>query len=727
MSTRRNAVLRAVGIVVVIGLWLVVAGIGGPAIGKLSSVQSNDSTAFLPEGAESVRASELAAGFVQDTSLPAFVIFSSDAAITPEQLAAWQQFAAALPSVPVVDDEHDWGLVGDYLAAPQIPVVPSDDGLAGLVVVPLLQENATARDAEGDSAIGAVVDTIRQSALDNAAGAQANVAGPAGLITDLTKAFGGIDGILLLVALGAVLIILLLVYRALAIPFVVLFTSVSALAFAGWMVYLLADADVLLLNGQSQGILFILVVGAATDYGLLLVARFREELTHTESVVDAVRRSWLGCVEPILASAGTVIIGLLCLLLSDLQSNQSLGPVGAIGIAASVVAALTLLPAILLTGRWLFWPRIPRVGTAVEGAEKKGLWGRVAGLVGTHPRRVWAITAVILAAFCLAIPTFKASGTDQTDVFLTDVDSVAGQAALAAHFPGGSGDPILVIAPETALDDVVAAVGSVDGLSGDPVPTVDRASGQTLVVDGRVELQLTAASAETDQAEQTVRDLRAALHALPEGSEILVGGTTAVQLDTLETSQRDLGVIIPTVLIAVFIVLVLLLRALVAPLLLMLCTVLSFGTALGVAALVFNNLFDFPGADPAVPLFAFIFLVALGIDYSIFLMTRAREEVALHGNTVGVQRAVRVTGGVITSAGVVLAATFSALAVIPILFLAQIAFIVAFGVLLDTLVVRTLLVPALVIDVGKKAWWPIEPKPRRHQRTSAPEPVAAGK
>jgi RND superfamily putative drug exporter len=343
--------------------------------------------------------------------------------------------------------------------------------------------------------------------------------------------------------------------------------------------------------------------------------------------------------------------------------------------------------------------------------------------VARHPRRFWAITVVGLAIACLFVPTLKASGTAQTDVFLTDVDSIAGQQALTDHFPGGSGNPVVIIAPEAAAQQVVSTVAEVDGISGAPaVVTAGGAGPQAsgappLVINGQVQIQATlSAVADGEDAENTVRAVRDAVHAIPEyGGQVLVGGNTAIQIDTVDTSARDLRVIIPVILGAVLIVLILLLRSLIASLLLVFATVLSFGAALGVSALVFNHLFDFPGADPAVPLFAFVFLVALGIDYSIFLMTRAREEVAFYGPHDGVMRGLRVTGGVITSAGIVLAATFAALSVIPILFLAQIAFIVAFGVLLDTFIVRTLLVPALAIDMGWFTWWPVRPKPTKHQ------------
>ncbi len=734
----RRAVLRAVGLIGVVAVWLVVAGFGGPAIGSLSSVQSNNQETYLPAGAESVAATEAARAFDDSGSLPAFIVFTTSGAVaTGPQLAAWAGYARSLAGRPVTADrDGDLGTVGDYLVggpAAEIPFIPSEDGSAALVVVPLSEERVTTVDADGDDPLGHVIDALRAAGeaivADGGTGGAVHIAGPAGLIADLGAAFAGIDGMLLLVALSAVLLILVLVYRAVALPFVVLFTSICALASAGGIVYLLADNGVLTLNGQSQGILFILVVGAATDYGLLLVSRYREELTRIDSTWTAIRRAWRACLGPIAASAGTVIIGLLCLLLSDLNSNKDLGPIGAIGIASSFAAALTLLPALLMAGRWLFWPRIPRVAEHVDGRHaitqraEPGLWEKISVFVARHPRRIWVITTIVLAAACAFVPTLKASGTSQTDVFLTDVDSIAGQEALSGHFPGGSGNPVVIIAPESIATEVIGAVGAVGGIAGEPAMVTAAGTGPQsagmppLVVDGMVQIQATlSAAADSEDAEQTVRAVRAVAHAVP-GADggVLVGGTTAVMVDTTDTSARDLKVIIPVVLVAVLVVLILLLRSLIAALLLVAATLLSFGSALGVSALMFNHIFDFPGADPAVPLFAFVFLVALGIDYSIFLMTRAREEVALHGPRDGVMRGLAVTGGVITSAGVVLATTFAALAVIPLLFMAQIAFIVAFGVLLDTFVVRTLLVPAAAIDMGWFTWWPVRPRPTRHQ------------
>ncbi len=517
------------------------------------------------------------------------------------------------------------------------------------------------------------------------------VTGPAGFVADLVTAFGGIDTVLLLVALGAVLVILAVVYRSPILPFIVILTAVLALTLAGLVVYELAAADVLTLNGQSQGILSILVVGAAVDYSLLVVARYREELRLVRSTTTALRRAVRASVEPIAASAGTVVAGLLCLLLSDLSSNRSLGPVAAIGIAAAFVAALTLLPALLLVAgqrsRALFWPRMPRYdadhaaheAAAAEASPESedrvsidghGVWSRVASFVGRHDRRVWIVTALVLAACAAFVPTLDAEGTGDSEVFLADVDSVAGE-ALTAHFEGVSAQPATVIAPEADLDAVVTAAEGTDGVAA-ATPVTDQpavapgapAQGDPLVVvDGQVRVDVTTeAPSDSQEAVQTVSALRDAVHEV--SPEAVVGGAAAERLDTQLAGQRDLRVIVPVVLVVILLILVLLLRSVLAPVLLMLANVLSFGAALGVAALVFNHVLDFPGADPAVPLYAFCFLVALGVDYSIFLMTRVREESLRVGTRRGVLRGLAVTGSVITSAGVVLAATFAALGII---------------------------------------------------------------
>lgn len=686
--------------------WFAGAGLGGPLFGKIDEVSSNDSTAYLPDSADATAVQKVLGDFSGENAIPAIAIFTSDTTLTEAQLAS---ITAALDKAPTVEG------VTDNLS----PAIPSEDGLAAQAFIPI----------DADSDIGEVVMTLSdQLKADVADGVTVAITGPAGFTADLISGFAGIDGLLLGVALLAVFVILILVYRSLLLPVVVLSTSLFALCVALLTVWWLAKWGVLLLSGQTQGILFILVIGAATDYSLLFVARFREEMRVTQDKGQATIRAWKGSLEPILASGGTVIAGLLCLLLSDLKSNSTLGPVAALGIVFAMLAALTLLPALLFTfGRAVFWPRRPRfepdVVEAEHGMPQKGLWAGLARFVRKRPRAIWIATTLILLVGAVGVTQLKADGVAQSELVLGTSEARDGQAALGEHFPGGSGSPAFVLTPEAKQKEVADILLAHDGISSVSISAKDSVTGSATVtadgivaqgppgveppaptvVDGHVLLQATLTdAADSAAAAETVRDLRVELA----GTDALVGGVTATAIDTNDASIHDRNLIIPLILVVILLILMLLLRSVVAPVLLILTTVLSFGTAMGVSALVFNGVFNFPGADAAVPLFGFVFLVALGIDYNIFLMTRVREESIKHGTRHGVLRGLAITGGVITSAGLVLAATFAALSVIPILFLVQLAFIVAFGVLLDTFVVRTLLVPALTYDIGPAIWWP---------------------
>lgn len=689
-------------------VWFAGAGIGGPYFGKVSEVSSNDPTAYLPESADATQVRKLLTEFSDSDTIPAIVVFAGEAQLSTTELDG---ISAQLTDLAGTDG------IADGIS----PALPSKDGKAVQAFVPI-DSNAELSDV-----VGALGDSLRSAAPP---GVSVYVTGPAGFSADLSAAFSGIDGLLLGVALIAVFVILIIVYRSLLLPVAVLSTSMFALCVALLTVWWLAKAGVILLSGQTQGILFILVIGAATDYSLLYVARFREELRITTDKWQATMRAVRASLEPIAASGGTVIAGLLCLLLSDLKSNSTLGPVAAIGIVFAMLAALTLLPALLFAfGRAAFWPRRPKYEPAVvaeeHGVPKHGVWAKLAGLIRKRPRAIWVTTAIVLAVGALGVTQLNAVGVPQSDLVIGSSEARDGQAALGEHFPGGSGSPAQVVVPEGDLQaaaDTLLAHSGIDGVS---VVSKDSPSGSApvtaegisafgppgtpapapTVVEGDVMLQATlTAAADSDAAADTVRELRTELADTVPGA--LVGGVTATAIDTNTASIHDRNLIIPVVLAVILVILMLLLRSVVAPILLVLTTVLSFGTALGVSALVFNGIFQFPGADPAVPLFGFIFLVALGIDYNIFLMTRVREESVKHGTRDGIIRGLTITGGVITSAGLVLTATFAALAVIPILFLVQIAFIVAFGVLIDTFIVRSLLVPALTYDIGKKIWWP---------------------
>jgi RND superfamily putative drug exporter len=700
----RTRMTRAFALILVLLVWFGLAGVGGPLVGRLSEVQKNDNASFLPKSAESTEVGKLAARFSSADTLPYFVVVEREAGLKPSDAGAVKDFITGIPSLPF--DIKGYSL-GTYLAAPPAAAIPSQDGKALLVPV-LLNSKKAAETIGSSSPLFEGAKALRASAATmlTRSGLVVYVTGPGGVLADFVTAFAGIDGILLFVALGVVFFILLVVYRSPILPIAVLMTAVFGLAVAAMVIYPLAKNDIIGLNGQSQGILSILVVGGATDYSLLLVSRYREELHQHPSKWVAMRVAWRAAVQPIAASAATVILGLLCLLLSLLGSTRGLGPIGALGIAGALVASLTFLPAVLLLfGRRIFWPIVPRVDHvhAEDSVGRRGIWGRVAAMVGRHPRRTWVLTLVVLLACAAFVPTLKAGGVTQSQLFLNKVESVAGQEVLARHFPAGSGSPVDIITPEAKAAQALAEVKSVNGVAS---AFVGQAPGTPpKVVDGNVLIQATLTpAADSPDAEVVVEQLRIRLDRV--GPDLLVGGSTAINLDVRQASERDLRVVIPAILAVVFIVLMLLLRSLVAPVILVVANVISFAATLGVAALVFNHVLGFPGSDPATPLYAFVFLVALGIDYSIFLMTRVREETAELGTRPGIIVGLAVTGGVITSAGIVLAATFSALSIIPILFLVQIAFIVAFGVLLDTLVVRSLLVPAFTYEVGRRIWWP---------------------
>ncbi|MES2876269.1 MAG: MMPL family transporter [Patescibacteria group bacterium] len=720
---------------VLIFVWLGVSGVGGPYFGKIEEVSEVDLTAFLPKSAEATKVADKLGDFISSDTLATIIVFQAkgDVALSDAQQS---QIKTATETIAATD-----GVEGDVS-----PPLISEDGKAAFVVANASTEVGL------EPVVGGIREQLKEEPLE---GVSFYATGPAGFAADLNVAFAGIDGILLLTALAVVFFILIVVYRSALLPVIVLLTSIFALSASILIVFTLAKLGLVELNGQVQGILFILVIGAATDYSLLYVSRYREALYINKHRWSATAEAYKGAFEPILASGGTVIVGLLCLLLSDLASNKALGPVGSIGIFMSMLSALTFLPAaLLLTGRKAFWPVVPRASEAARKEHKRklerGVWHRVGEFVKAHPRPTWVLTAMGLVVLALFAPQLKADGVAQSDLILGYSEAREGQKVLGRHFPDGSGSPAFLTVKESEMDGVVTAaddtfgVESVsavaDGVENGFLPVGEYAaeieasirmriqtqadqSGQALPVDalvaqanpfkdatkivsdGEVLLQVTLTDdPNSAAAKQTIERLRTNVQAVSESA--MVGGATAAQLDTTNASIRDRAVIIPVVLVAITIILSLLLRSLIAPILLLLTTVLSFGSTLGVAALLFNGVWGFPGADPSVILYAFVFLVALGIDYNIFLMTRVREESLKNGTAKGVIKGLVVTGGVITSAGIVLAATFAALGVIPILFLFQLAFIVAFGVLLDTFIVRSLLVPALIKDIGPIVWWP---------------------
>ena len=687
----------ALSILVVI-TWFLITGVFGPLFGKLSTVQENNNSSFLPKGAEATLAADEISKFTAGTAFnfPTLVLLEGE--LSPEALTKVNAHLESIRSLTLAGTE---ATVGDYLLKNQ-PIVafPSQDNGAILINIPLDGETIGKLLPNEEPVLPALIEALREDMKEFASEVNLDpyVTGPGGLLGDLFGAFGSIDTTLLLTTLGVVAFILIFVYRSPVLWIIPLVSAIFALSLAGGVVYLLAKADIIDVDGQSQGILSILVVGAATDYALLLIARYREELHHHEDRFDAMRAAYKGVWEPILASGSTVAISLLMLLFSQLSNSAGLGPVGAIGIAASVVTILTLLPALLLIfGRWIFWPRTPKS----DGIDEMtgGLWSTIAERVAKNPRKSWVITGSALLILAFFSTTLRADGIGTVDTFVSKPESVVGQSLLQKHFPGGEGDPTQIVIAADKVSAVTDAVSKAPGVT-EIVP-----ANQGRIVGGKTILHVTLDEApDSVEAGRYIPAIREA--AKSADSSALVGGTSAVYFDVRTANDRDNKTIIPIILVVITIILGLLLRSIVSAIVLLGTVVLSYFATLGVCALMFNHAFGFAGGDNSFPLFAFIFLVALGIDYNIFLMTRVREESAKHGTREGVIKGVAVTGGVITSAGIVLAATFAVLGLIPLVPLAELGFAVAFGVLLDTIIVRSILVPALAHEIGPKIWWP---------------------
>ncbi len=710
---------RSRGVYIVAALaafWFLFGAAGGSYQGKLGQVQKNDQAAYLPNSAESTKVNDEAQKFQPVQTIPGFIVYERAGGLTAADKAKIGADAQAFRGIR--------GVAGDQVRPPAY----SDSGEVANVAVPLIGKRGDVS-VDGDDLVKVEKNVLKTARKDAPDGIVIHSAGAGGLLVAFIDAFSGIDGALLLAAGIVVILILLVVYRSPVLWFFPLFSATLALGAAALIIYPLAKHNVLTLNGQSQGILSVLVIGAGTDYALLLVSRYREELHNYESRVAAMTRAWRGAAPPIAASATTVIIGLLCLTLGELNSDRSLGPVCAIGIACTLAVMLTFLPVFLvLFGRWVFWPRVPHVDHQADVATH-GAWGRFAAALGRHPRRRWVAGTIVLLACLAGIATLKTAGLTVTDSFTTNPDAVQGQKVFDRNFSQGNGAPANITAAADKVDAVLAAVAKVPGVDDSPgsvcvapdytkiaqavksgqVPNLTGCAPSSLQVqpvDSRILVDANLKDRyDTRQATDTVKRIRSAVHAIPD-AKALVGGSTAVNYDTLQASRHDRNLIIPIVLLVILLVLGLVLRAILAPLLLIASVVLSFCATLGVSALVFNHIFHFANADPAFPLFAFVFLVALGIDYNIFLMTRVREETLRFGTRDGIVRGLAVTGGVITSAGVVLAATFVVLGVLPIVFLAELGFAVAFGVLLDTILVRSIVVPALSHDIGRRIWWP---------------------
>ncbi|WP_210650298.1 MMPL family transporter [Nocardioides sp. SYSU D00065] len=677
---------------IVLAAALVLTGVMGGFSTQLTEVQDNEASSWLPESAESTKVLEALSETVDPNDIPTLVVYHREGGLTDDDLAAMEADGEEIAALDGVTDDGVLSPAAAEAASAQgapVPTLVSEDGEVAYLYFVLNFG------ADGWNAIPDAADEIRDIAVLD--GGEVHLAGFGGQAADSAEAFEGIDTDLILITLGVVVVILLFTYRSPVLWLLPIVCAVVANTIATGLVYLLAKHAGLTVNGQSQAILSILVIGAGTDYALLLVARYREELRRHEDRHEAMAFALHRAAPAIFASAATVAVGMLCLSFAELNSTAGLGPVNAIGVAVTMLVMVTLLPALLvICGRWVFWPKRPAFRSAEPTSN--GLWARVGRAISHRPRRVWVVTTGLLLIACLGLFRLDTSGLSTEDSYTKEFDSIKGQRLLTEHDLSDNSNTLQVVAGADQAADVAAALGGIDGLgeAGEVQPLSDGRAWFEATIDA--DISSSTATNIVEQAREAVDDV--------EGADALVGGGSAFILDTKIASERDSWVIMPLVLLVVLLILIGLLRSLLAPLILMATVVLSFGAALGISALLFEYVFGFAGSDPGFPLFAFVFLVALGIDYNIFLMTRVREETATYGTRRGSLIALASTGGVITSAGIVLAATFLVLGSLPLVFLAELGVAVALGVMLDTMIVRSVLVTALNLDLGGKIWWP---------------------
>ncbi|MFG1995615.1 MMPL family transporter [Actinoplanes sp. NPDC048988] len=683
----------------VIGLWIALAAVMVPLSGKLSSVTSDKAVDALPASAESTEVAVL------EESLPGaedntFVfVYHRAGGLTYADRATVERHYDTLakrypPKTATSGEEDDDG-----------PAIrPSTNGQAMMFTLDLSTTYGPPEELVGP---------LRDAAKDRPTGLELEVTGPAAIDGDLDAVFDGIDLQVFLTTVIVVTILLILTYRSPVLWFVPLVAVGVAALTSMATVYLLVKGFGIVVDNQNSALLTILVFGVGTDYALLLIARYRETLHHHQNVRVAMIHALRGAAPAIIASAATVIAGLLCLLAADLNSISGLGPIGAAGILCALVAMLTLFPAVLVVlGRRIFWPAIPRFNTAMR--EKPGLWGRLGTAIN---RRRWVATLGsfgILAVLCIGL-TGNTGALREQDQFLSPPESVTGFTVLRQNFPELGGQPMTVYTRPAYQKQILDVVKRTPGVT-------QAEPGQT--VQGWTDISVYPTDAPDTPAEyDTIKRVRAAVHAV-DGAEAIVGGPSAENLDTEVTTSRDEKLVIPLVLAVVLIILGLLLRAIVAPLVLMATVIVSFAAAFGGSVFVFETILGFKGIDYSVPLLAFLFLVALGVDYNIFLASRAREETVRLGTRDGMLKALSATGGVITSAGLVLAATFAVLVSLPLVMLVEVGFLVAFGVLLDALLVRSILVPVLTLLIGRRIWWPNHlSRPAATPPTGRPSPA----
>lgn len=664
--------------------WIVLlAGIiATAALFVVAGYQSADSAppVGLPDSAESIQAAELQEQFRDDDATSGILVFGRESGdLSDEDIAAITERASELSDIAL-----------DGFVPP--PTV-SEDGTTALVAVPLEIEESVSTQAER-------ADEIRSIASDGLPdGIEVWFTGAEGFLVDISAVFEGANFVLLGVTALVVAVLLIVTYRSPILWIVPLAVVGVADFIAGIAARLVADAAGITLDGSVTGILSVLVFGAGTNYALLLIARYRDELRLHADRREAMAIALRGAGPAIIASGSTVALALATLLFGELSGNRSLGLAGAVGIVVAMAYALLVLPAALVVfGRWLFWPLVPRYGT--PDTISRSPWGKLGRAVSKRPIIVAIAGFAVLGAFASGLTTLDV-GLSQNDRFIVKPEAVLGQERLAEAFSAGSTAPAAVIVPADDAAEVSDGLAEVDGVvEVRPGPADDDIAQLDIVLD---------ADPESQEAFAIISDVRLALDDLGDGSG-LVGGIDAEGLDLRDAQQRDQNLVIPLILVLVLAVLIVLLRSLLAPVLLLVAVVASFFSAVGIGSILFETVFGFPGVDTNVLLFSFLFLVALGVDYSIFLVTRAKEEVPLLGTTEGMVRALAATGGVITSAGILLAAVFAVLGVLPLITLTQVGVIVCIGVLIDTLLVRTVIVPAMTFIAKDRFWWPRRPE-----------------
>lgn len=675
----------------VIAFWVLLFLILGGKAGEFEKVQINTSESYLPGSAESLKVIEAEQQLPGGEQLPGLLVFQRDAGLTERDREAVDEAAQSLNDDPL-----------DAQIGPAVASFAEDGKTATIYV---------AYEATGeDERLTSAAERLNSLAANVPGGLEAYLTGGIGFAADANDAFESLNGTLLIGTALVVIILLLLIYRS---PILWIFPLIAVI-FAELMTRavgtIIAESGTVV-NGQSAGIMTVIVFGVGTDYALLLVARYREELRRYEDTHEAMHAALHASVPAIVASAATVASALFVLLLADNNGTQSLGPIAAIGVLFAMLSMLTLLPALMLwAGRRAFWPFVPALNSEEETGSR-GFWAKLGERVRARPRRTWIAVLVFLGFLSLGWMEYS-EGLTQSNSYTSKVDSVRGEELLNKSLPPGATGPTVVIVKGD--DQAVAAAKEV--LADDKqVASVDK---EVLTSNGTSRISaILETEPYADESRAAVPRLRAGMAEI-EGATILVGGPSAIDYDTRKTAKRDNNLIIPVALVLVLLILIALLRAVTLPLVLMATVVASYFASLGASLWVFANVFGFPGVDPGLPLYVFIFLVALGVDYNIFLMARAREETIEVGSDMGMMRALVATGGVITSAGLVLAGTFSILATLPLIFLVEIGFAVAFGVLIDALIVRSVLVPALVWDIGPKVWWPSRLAKKTEQTSS---------